>query len=262
MNASINIGATTTAEPDQQAKVENVGSETSAILNFTIPRGATGAKGETGEKGDTGEAETITIGNTTTGDAGTSASVTDRTGAPNHTLDFVIPRGKDASETAGYFVTLNGAEGIDVPAGGLEIASLGRVPISRKEMDTTNAFVLNDDNTISFTDSGTYEMTFVVNGVNKHAAENFDPFTHFASVGFRATNTEIIFVGANQWSQTDEPHQIVGSGMFVANDPSLKYELINLHNSPLYLYGGKKDNTQTVSYFTTPVATLRFRKIR
>ena len=35
------------------------------------------------------------VGTTTTGEPGTMASVTDSTGGPNHTFDFVIPRGAD-----------------------------------------------------------------------------------------------------------------------------------------------------------------------
>lgn len=40
-----------------------------------------------------GAAETITVGTTATGAPGTNAQVIDRTGAPNHILDFVIPSG-------------------------------------------------------------------------------------------------------------------------------------------------------------------------
>ncbi len=296
-NATIQVGTTTTTSPETDANVTNTGSAQNAILNFSIPRGATGADGtsatikvnstSTAEpnfeaevknsgtdtavlldflipRGATGASETIIIGNTTTGDAGTDAIVIDRTGTPNHTLDFVIPRGVDASETAGYFVTLGNTEGIVIPDTGLEIASGGRIPISRKEMDTTNAFTLDTtENTIKFAKTGTFEMTFVVNGLTKKSGAVFDPGVDFSSVGFRAVDDNIVFVGANEWSSDDTtPHQIVGTGMFVANDPEKSYELVNLHNQPLYLFSGKKDNTLTVSYFTTPVLTLRIRQIR
>lgn len=64
------------------------------------PTGATGATGPTGPTGSTGIAETITIRNTTTGEPGTNASVTDVTGSPNHVLDFVIPKGFDGKDGA------------------------------------------------------------------------------------------------------------------------------------------------------------------
>mgnify|MGYP002562040319 CR=1 FL=1 len=63
----------------------------------TGPTGPTGPAGTTGATGATGVADTITVRNTTTGDPGTAASVTDVSGSPNHILDFVIPRGFDGA---------------------------------------------------------------------------------------------------------------------------------------------------------------------
>ena len=60
---------------------------------FVLPTGPTGATGPTGPTGVDGTAETLAIGTTTTGDAGTDALVTDSGGSPNHVFDFVIPRG-------------------------------------------------------------------------------------------------------------------------------------------------------------------------
>ena len=63
-NAIIEIGETTTGEPGTEAAVENTGTDTHAILNFTIPAGEKGETGATGPagpagaqgpKGDTGE---------------------------------------------------------------------------------------------------------------------------------------------------------------------------------------------------------------
>lgn len=44
--STITVGTTTTGEPGTDAAVENVGTETDAILNFTIPRGADGEGAE------------------------------------------------------------------------------------------------------------------------------------------------------------------------------------------------------------------------
>lgn len=52
--ATITVGATTTGEPGTDAKVENVGDVSQAVLNFTIPRGDKGDKGDKGEQGDQG----------------------------------------------------------------------------------------------------------------------------------------------------------------------------------------------------------------
>ena len=49
--ATIQVGATTTGEPGTNAAVTNSGTSSAAILNFTIPRGATGEPGQTGPAG-------------------------------------------------------------------------------------------------------------------------------------------------------------------------------------------------------------------
>lgn len=52
--ATITIGTTTTGDPGTNASVTNVGTNENAILNFTIPAGATGAQGIQGPTGPTG----------------------------------------------------------------------------------------------------------------------------------------------------------------------------------------------------------------
>lgn len=52
--ATITVGTTTTGDPGTNAIVTNVGSNQNAVLNFTIPRGATGLTGPTGQTGPTG----------------------------------------------------------------------------------------------------------------------------------------------------------------------------------------------------------------
>lgn len=56
--ATVSVGTVTTGAAGTSAKVTNAGTTSAAVLNFTIPRGATGAAGATGEKGDTGAAGT------------------------------------------------------------------------------------------------------------------------------------------------------------------------------------------------------------
>ena len=57
-SATVTVGTVTTGEPGTDAVVINSGTESAAVLDFTIPRGATGAvgaRGPQGPKGDTGE---------------------------------------------------------------------------------------------------------------------------------------------------------------------------------------------------------------
>lgn len=49
--ATIEVGRTTTGEAGTQAAVTNIGTSSSAVFNFTIPRGETGATGQTGADG-------------------------------------------------------------------------------------------------------------------------------------------------------------------------------------------------------------------
>ena len=121
--ATITVGSTTTGEPGTNAQVTNSGTSGNAILNFTIPRGATGAtgptgpqglqgetgatgptgpqglQGETGATGPTGpqglqgETPTLEIGTVTTGEPGTQATASITGTAPNYVLNLTIPQG-------------------------------------------------------------------------------------------------------------------------------------------------------------------------
>lgn len=53
--ATVRVGTVTTGEPGTDAIVTNSGTESAAVLDFTIPRGETGSVGPRGPKGDTGE---------------------------------------------------------------------------------------------------------------------------------------------------------------------------------------------------------------
>lgn len=93
---SVSIGTTSTGAAGTNATVTNTGTAQDAILNFTIPRGATGATGPQGEAGAAGadaETPTISIGTVTTGDPGTQAAASITGTAPNYILNLTIPQG-------------------------------------------------------------------------------------------------------------------------------------------------------------------------
>lgn len=56
--ATVTVGTTTTGAAGSSASVTNSGSTSAAVLNFTIPQGATGATGPQGATGATGAAGT------------------------------------------------------------------------------------------------------------------------------------------------------------------------------------------------------------
>ena len=70
------------------------------LIGADGPQGPTGPTGPTGPAGEDGITTTMVVGTTTTGEPGTQATVTDSTGGPNPTFDFVIPRGADGVDGA------------------------------------------------------------------------------------------------------------------------------------------------------------------
>ena len=110
---AVTVGETTTGAAGTPANVTNSGTESHPVLNFTIPRGETGPQGPVGERGPAGErgpqgpagergpagpkgepGVSVTVGTTTTGAAGTQASVTNSGTDSDPILNFTIPQGE------------------------------------------------------------------------------------------------------------------------------------------------------------------------
>jgi len=105
--ATIAVGTVATGLPGTNAIITNSGTSSAAVFDFTIPRGD---KGEQGIQGIPGSAATISVGSTTTGAAGTSASVTNSGTSSAAVLDFVIPQGvKGDTGATGANATITGA---------------------------------------------------------------------------------------------------------------------------------------------------------
>ena len=97
--STVTVGTTVTGAPGTNAMVTNSGTAQNAVLNFVIPRGATGATGATGQPGTSA---TVTIGTTTTGAPGTNAIVTNSGTANNAVLNFTIPAGETCTANIVY----------------------------------------------------------------------------------------------------------------------------------------------------------------
>ena len=114
INPTITIGTVTSGDT---ASATITGDSPNYTLNLVLPKGAKGDKGDTGAKGAKGDAgakgadgvtPTIAVGTTTTGEAGTNASVTMSKSGTTYTFNFVIPKGaKGDTGAAGT----NGAKG-------------------------------------------------------------------------------------------------------------------------------------------------------
>ena len=59
VSPTVAVGTVTTGNPGTPVSVTNGGTSTNVVLNFRIPKGATGDKGSKGDKGDTGFAVNI-----------------------------------------------------------------------------------------------------------------------------------------------------------------------------------------------------------
>ncbi len=91
--ATVAVGSTTTGAPGTDATVTNSGSSSAAVLNFTIPRGNTGADGPPGSPGSPGTAATIAVGEVNTVPYGSPATVTNVGSSSAALFDFDIPQG-------------------------------------------------------------------------------------------------------------------------------------------------------------------------
>lgn len=117
-DATVSVGTTTTGEAGTDASVTNSGTSSDAVLNFTIPRGADGAPGADGRDGTDGQdgaSATVSVGTTTTGAAGTDASVTNSGTPSDAVLNFAIPRGADGQD---------GADGADGQAATIAVGTV------------------------------------------------------------------------------------------------------------------------------------------
>jgi hypothetical protein len=64
--ATVAVGTTSTGQPGSNASVTNSGTSSAAVLNFTVPAGATGATGPTGPQGAAGPSNTLAFDGTNT----------------------------------------------------------------------------------------------------------------------------------------------------------------------------------------------------
>lgn len=232
---------------DAPRKVYVFDADKNMWIDQGFMQGEKGEKGERGDKGEQGEKGEK-------GDRGYIGPKGD-TGATGPTGPSVVK--------AAYIVTLRDPSLI-VPDYGMEIASGGRLPLRRLDITSArgNIIQLNDlEDTIQFNEIGTYEIMFTFNGNIEQSTYPFDLKTDFVSVGFRAVDADEVYIGANDWSVNETPHNVTGIGLLRVTDLATAYELVNLQKKPMYLAGGHKSSTLTNSYFTTPMVTMIIKKL-
>lgn len=206
--ATIQIGSVETVDSASDAAVENVGTENAAVLNFSIPRGEQGIQGEQGyspvayvqqiqggarihiadsqtetdvdvmdgQDGADGQSATITVGSTTTGAAGTNASVVNSGTSSAAVLDFTIPRGADGQD---------GSDGSD-----------GFSPIATVSQTQSGA-------TISITDSQGTTTANISNGTDGAAGQAATISVGSTTTGAAGTNASVVNSGTSSAAVLD-----------------------------------------------------------
>ena len=101
---TVTIGTTTTGSAGGNASVTNSGTSSEAVLNFTLPKGASGAagvqgsQGLTGATGAAGDNATIAIGTITTLPEDSSATVFNAGTDTAAVLNFGLPMGQTGAQ--------------------------------------------------------------------------------------------------------------------------------------------------------------------
>ncbi len=139
-----------------------------------------------------------------------------------------------------------------------EVEVKERLPLTRKEIDTDMICTINtDDNTIKFSKIGYYKISFIVNAYVPYFNTDFDPEVDFVSIGFRAVDTDNIYIGGSQWIYDELSYPIIGQGILTVNDVATPYELVNLTNRRIYLKTPVNNNINSNSHFINmPVSII------
>ena len=182
--ATVTVGTTTTGDAGTNASVTNTGTAQNAILNFTIPRGETGATGPQGPQGETGaigpqgpagtagEAATVTVGTTTTGDAGTNASVTNTGTAQNAVLNFTIPRGETgATGPQGTTATNEYGYKYDTTTNPITLTANTVATVPLNQTGPLNVITGATTNALTIGSAGTYKIDYFFNGISNTAGD-------------------------------------------------------------------------------------------
>lgn len=212
--------------------------------------------GPTGPAGRDGVADRIVVGNTVTGEAGSSALVIDNKVDNTHVLDFVIPKGEDGNNVplkSAYIVTFNDGKTPD----GIEVLSNGVIPLKRVELDTNDLIELDTTTgIIKFNSMGYYKITFTISAYPEVHDPDFDPTRDIVSVGFREVNTDNVYVGLGAFVYNGESMLLSTSGIISVVDTSVMYELANLGKYTIYLESPDINNILSNSYFANPLVTM------
>lgn len=240
-NITIDVGNTYTVNSNQKANVKNVGNHKNAMLEFYIP------------KGSDGNGDKIKVGITKSINFNEEALVEDVYKDGVHTLNFYIPRGNpgDAILQMAYIVTFED----NYPKEGYVVENLGKLPLTRIELDTSGIIFLEND-LVKFKKIGYYKVTFVARAYVK-VLDVFDESKDFVALGFKEKDTDNVYIGGTSFITGNNSRTIFGQGILSVYDTNKLYELVNLSNQNIYLKTPDLQNISSDSYFVNaPVSII------
>ena len=247
-SATVSVGTTTTGQPGTNASVTNSGTQSAAVLNFTIP------KGDKGDNGNPGSAATIAVGTVTTLQPNQSAYVTNVGTSSAAVFDIGIPKGEQGQAGSGSGDMLaadydpNGTVQND---GGIEAYVTSVLPTKTSDLindgaDNTSTYVEADDlatvaTSGAYSDlSGTPTIPTVNNATLTIQKNSTDVATFTANAS--ANVTADIFVptqtsditnngsdGTSTYVEADELATVATSGSYndLTNKPTIPAAQVN-----------------------------------
>jgi len=184
-SGALNIGTNTSA--NTSAASGAVYEKTGA--NAVTARGnILGPTGSAGQKGDTGAAATVSVGTTTTGNAGTNASVTNSGTSSAAVLNFTIPKGATGETGA------TGANGQGVPTGGTTGQVLTKTSNSDFATQWSNPSGGGSGNTINSDTTATVRK-FIFQASVANGRENFTGIIQVYNASSTASNSKTNLIG-------------------------------------------------------------------
>ena len=255
------VGRVTTVDFSSGANVKDRYNDGKHYLDFSIPcgyTGATGPKGDTGAKGDRGEPG-IKGEKGEQGIQGIQGEKGEQgiQGEKGENGERGPQGATGPDEIKGGMILSYNDDPQNFPVNGKEITSGERLPLMRLELDQGGVVTLNtDDNTIKFTKTGVYKVTFTINAYTKKTDVDFNASTDFVSVSFREVNSEKILASTTSWSKEEVATNMIGQGLFVVDDINNVYELVNTQRKSIYLNGADVTKTISNSYFAVPMVTV------
>jgi len=205
--ATITVANTVTSAPGSNAAVTPSGTPQNVALTFTIPRGQTGPQGLTGTQGgigpqgnpgptgpkgivksatppdntgvlwadtsDTADSISVTVGTTTTGAAGSSASVVNSGNQFDAVLDFTIPQGIQGVQGiqgiqgAPGVVTATSPATYDAPT---QTVGVDQTAIAIQPSQVAGTAVVDNDSRLMLAGGATGQVLTKVSGTNYDTA--------------------------------------------------------------------------------------------